>query len=157
MIGNACTSNSREKEPMIRNLCVTMLAAALFCAPSHAQEKEPAPTRRILAVGGGGFHDGDRALAKYFIALTGKKDPVIYYLPTATGDSERWIVDWYENMNTLECRPRHLRLLLIDSYRTKNLETTLLSADAIYVGGGNTLNMLAVWKAQGVDKILRKA
>lgn len=39
----------------------------------------------------------------------------------------------------------------------ESFEDVLFSMDAIIVGGGNTLNMLAIWEAQGVDKILYKA
>lgn len=118
--------------------------------------QDPQPTRRILAIGGGTYSGTDQPLPRLLIALTGKKDPTIVYLPTAAGDAPPGIVRWYEAMNLLECRPRHLRLFN-DSKGLKNFEAKLLNADAIFVGGGNTMNMLAVWKAHGVDKILRKA
>ena len=138
---------------------LALLAATLYFALpvlADAKDKESKPTRRILAIGGGGFQGFDGALPRYFLSLTGKKNPLVYFLPTAVGDSDRWIVEWYETMNELDCRPRHLKLFS-ESPRMKNLEETLLAADAIYVNGGNTLNMLAIWKAHGVDKILRKA
>src|ERR1017187_5878453 len=145
---------------MIRSLSGMFLLVVILkfaCpAPADAQEKETKPTRRILALGGGGFRGSDGAVPRYFLSLTGKKNPVVYFLPTAVGDSDKWIVEWYETMNELDCRPRHLKLFS-ESPRMKNLEETLLSADAIYVNGGNTLNMLAIWNAHGVDKILRKA
>jgi peptidase E len=59
-------------------------------------------------------------------------------------------------MNTLPCRPRHLRLSG-PTRRARNFEKQLLGVDAIVVPGGNGLNMMAVWKAQGVDTILRTA
>jgi dipeptidase E len=59
-------------------------------------------------------------------------------------------------MQTLECRPRHLRLFG-PTNRLRNFEEQLLGADVIFVPGGNTLNMLGVWRAQGVDLLLRKA
>jgi peptidase E len=58
-------------------------------------------------------------------------------------------------MNQLECRPRHLRLF--QPSRVNDFEEVLMGMDAIYVGGGNTLNMLAIWKEQGIDKVLRNA
>ena len=33
----------------------------------------------------------------------------------------------------------------------------MLSHDVVLVGGGNTLNMLAIWRAHGLDRILREA
>jgi len=133
---------------------LSILTMLIVAGLAHAQETPP--KRRILAIGGGTFSGVDQPLPRYLLALTGKKDPVIYYLPTAAGDSPAGVMRWYEVMNELECRPRHLRLFN-NSAGLKNMEAKLLAADAIYVGGGNTMNMLAVWKAHGVDIILRKA
>jgi peptidase E len=105
-----------------------------------------------LAIGGGG---GDRMM-KYFLDMTGKKRPRICFMPTATGDPKATIDKWLENMKKFDCEPR-VQKMFIASPRVKSFEDELLTADAIYVGGGNTLNMIAIWKAQGVDKILRKA
>jgi len=135
-------------------LFLTCLVVALFSPAAETQEKTP--TRRILAIGGGAYAGVDRPLPRYLLTLTGKKDPIVYYLPTAAGDAPPGIVRWYEIMNELECRPRHLKFFG-DSNSLRNFEAKLLSADAIFVGGGNTMNMLAVWKAHGVDKILRQA
>ena len=138
---------------MTRFVC--FFAAILACVSlSRADE----PTRRIFAGGGRTFSvtDRDQLLLKYLFALTGKKEPTVVYLPTATGDSATSLVTWYEVANELDCRPRHLRLFDGSSHM-RNIEGQLLGADAIVVGGGNTMNMLAVWKAHGVDAILKKA
>jgi peptidase E/acetyl esterase/lipase len=95
-------------------------------------------------------------MMNYFLSLTGKSDPVVVMLPTAVGDSDGAIARWYDKMNDFPCRPRHLKLFS-DSKRMSNLEDKLLSADAIWVHGGNTMNMLAIWKAHGIDKVLKKA
>src|SRR5204863_1027344 len=94
-------------------------------------------------------------LMRYFVGLTGKANPKVCLLPTAMGDSSDSIVSWYDIMNQLECRPRHLRLF--QPSKVDSFEAYLLDMDAIYVGGGNTLNMLAIWKEQGIDKVLQKA
>jgi enamine deaminase RidA (YjgF/YER057c/UK114 family)/peptidase E len=115
------------------------------------------PVRRIFGSGGGILAgDPDRRLLRYILSLTGKPEPVICYLPTAGGDKAEAIVSWYETMNALPCRPRHLRLFG-PTRHLRDFEKQLLSADVILVPGGNTLNMLAVWKVQGVDTVLRKA
>jgi peptidase E len=139
---------------MPRLLAALALAYIILGSPGQAQEA--APTRRILAIGGGAYTGNDLPLLRYLLALTGKKNPIVYQLPTAGGDSPVGVMRWYEAMNDLECRPRHLRLFN-NSAGLKNMEAKLLAADAIFVGGGNTMNMLAVWKAHGVDLILRKA
>lgn len=116
------------------------------------------PVRRIVAAGGGMFQgpDKERLLLRHVLALTGKDDPRTCFVPTAGGDQASAIVAWYESTADLPCRARHLRLIN-NSTNLKDLEEQILSMDAICIGGGNTLNMLAVWKAQGVDRLLRAA
>lgn len=116
-----------------------------------------APTPRIFAAGGGILGGGpDFLLMRYILSLSGKPDPVVCCLPTARGDNLENLAVWYETMNTLPCRPRHLRLYG-PTKDLRDFEQQLLSADIIFVPGGNTLNMLATWKAQGVDAMLHKA
>lgn len=91
------------------------------------------------------------------IKLTGKERPKICFLPTASGDSERNIIRWYELVHDLSVEPSVQRVW-ISSYSQKvSFEETLLGMDAIVVGGGNTLNMIAIWKAQGIDTVLQNA
>lgn len=98
-----------------------------------------------------------KAFLKEIINLTGKEKPRICYLPTASGDSERSIIRWYESVRDLSVEP-YVQKVWISSYSQKyTFEEFLLSMDAIVVGGGNTLNMMAIWKAQGIDKVLKKA
>jgi dipeptidase E len=109
--------------------------------------------RRLLVFGSGNF----RAFLKYIIPFTKKDNPKICFLPTATGDSTTSITGWYEVCEELPVKP-YVMKTFISSYDTKkSFEERLMSMDAVFVGGGNTLNMLAVWKAQGIDVSLRKA
>lgn len=99
----------------------------------------------------------NKLFIKEIIQLTGKERPKICFLPTASGDRERNIIRWYELVNDLSVEP-YVQRVWISSYNQKvSFEETLLSMDAIVVGGGNTLNMMAIWKAQGIDTVLRKA
>lgn len=135
------------------------LATAAGAIPlfGYANAKDVGPTRRIFVTGGGAFPGGpDRRLLRYILSLVNKPEPVIYFLPTASGDNLERVAQWYEIMNVFPCRPKHLRLFGL-TRDLRNFENQLLSADAIFIPGGNTLNMLAVWKAQGVDAILRTA
>ncbi len=107
----------------------------------------------IFPFGGG----QNQLFIKEIIKLTGKEKPKICYLPTASGDSERGIIRWYELVHDLSVEPYVQRVWISSYNQTETFEEVLLSMDAIYVGGGNTLNMIAIWKAQGIDVVLRKA
>jgi dipeptidase E len=146
---------------MRRSILVVLTLLAL-CPGSTAferrrgdQDAQTPKKRLIFADGGWGPVKDALPLMRYFISLTGKPNPKVCLLPTASGDSAESIVTFYDVMNQLECRPRHLRLF--QPSRVGNFEEYLMDMDAIYVGGGNTLNMLAIWKGQGIDKVLRKA
>lgn len=109
--------------------------------------------KTILAYGG----DVNKTFVSYIIKLTGKENPKICFLPTATGDRDSYIVKWYDICKDLPMKAFVQKMFINASSTPKSFEETLLSMDAIVVGGGNTLNMLAIWKAQGVDSVLRKA
>ncbi|NNF36641.1 MAG: peptidase E [Saprospiraceae bacterium] len=99
----------------------------------------------------------NKLFIKEIIKLTGKEKPKICFLPTASGDSQRNIIRWYELVNDLPV-VASVQKVWISSYNQKvSFEENLLSMDAIVVGGGNTLNMIAIWKAQGIDTVLHKA
>ncbi|GAB5550444.1 MAG: Type 1 glutamine amidotransferase-like domain-containing protein [Saprospiraceae bacterium] len=99
----------------------------------------------------------NKAFIKEIIQLTGKDKIKICYLPTASGDSESNIIRFYDLVHDLPVEPS-VQKVWISSYNQKvSFEEVLLGVDAILVGGGNTLNMMAIWKAQGIDKVLQKA
>ncbi len=109
--------------------------------------------RRLLVFGSGNFN----LFLKHIIPYTQKENPKICFIPTATGDSPASVTAWNNTCAELSIQPYILRTF-ISSYNTKkSFEETIMEMDAIFVGGGNTLNMLAIWKAQGIDVSLRKA
>ena len=109
--------------------------------------------RKIFIYGGGGWKN----FAKLIISLTKKDNPKVCFVPTATGDSIISISNWYTGCEDVPLRPFVMKTY-ISSYDTKrSFEDTVMGMDAILVGGGNTLNMMAIWKAQGIDVVLRKA
>ena len=142
-----------------RGVLCSAAVATLGCHLA-ARGAEPAagPFRRIVAIGGGTLNsvDRDRRLLRYVLSLTGRACPTICMLPTASGDNLDQIVGWYEILQGLDCKPRHVRLFGPPN-RPRDFAGQLLAADAIFVSGGNTLNMLAVWRDQGIDAVLRKA
>ena len=111
--------------------------------------------RNIIAIGGGGFgaNPGQGIIEEYILKQTKKKKPNICFIPTATGDNEAYKVNYYATFSKLQCNPTHLDFFK----RTPDLNELISTQDAIFVGGGNTKSMLAVWKEWRLDKLLKKA
>jgi peptidase E len=109
-------------------------------------------------MGGGGFTAGsaDPALDELVLRLTGTACPRICLLPTAGGDSEHQIRRFYETYQDRLCDPSHISLFRLGREPVP-LRQHLLSQDVVYVGGGSMVNLLAIWRAQGLDTILRDA
>ena len=119
-------------------------------------EESPGKRRegRKILIAGGGFRTDFIA---YMAALTGKPRPRLLYLPTATADRPDSIVRWFQNCATLDVEP-YFQGMFISSYSMNwSWEDVLLSMDGIVVSGGNTLNQQAIWRAQGIDEVLREA
>ena len=111
--------------------------------------------KQIIAIGGGGFgrNPGDGVIEQYILDQTGKEKPNICFIPTATGDNEAYKVNYYSTFSKLDCNPIHLDFFK----RTPDLEQLIPQQDAIFVGGGNTKSMLAVWKDWNLDTLLKEA
>ena len=111
--------------------------------------------KQIIAIGGGGFgrNPGIGIIEKYILEQSRKETPNICFIPTATGDDESYKVSFYTTFTKLNCNPTHLDFFK----RTPDLEKMILKQDVIFVGGGNTKSMLAVWREWGLDVILKKA
>jgi peptidase E len=114
------------------------------------------PDRNILAMGGGGFAFGSDYgnFDDYILGLTGQARPKVCFVPTASGDSDGLTVRFYEAFSPDRAAASHLALF---TRTIADLRSFLLDQHVIYVGGGNTANMLAVWRLHGVDAILREA
>ena len=112
-------------------------------------------SKNIVAIGGGGFGRslGSLKIEKYIISLINKKRPKICFIPTASGDSSLYKLNFYRAFSKLDCITSHIDFFS----RTENLEDKVLAQDIIYVGGGNTKSMLAVWKEWDLPNILRNA
>jgi len=111
--------------------------------------------KRQLFIYGSGRHTV--SFIKYIATCTGKLAPNICFIPTASGDDPAYIQRFYDVCRDLPVIP-HVLPVWINSYdQKKTFEEVISSMDAIVVGGGNTLNMLAIWKAQGIDVALKNA
>ncbi|MGB4960998.1 MAG: peptidase E [Saprospiraceae bacterium] len=130
-----------------------ILILSFFAMPLTAQTNAPVD-KKIFIHGSGGPH---KEFVKYTATLTGKKKPRICYLPTASGDNPTGIMRFYQTCSSLEVEPHVMRVWINSHEQKESWEDILLSMDAIIVGGGNTLNMMAIWRAQGIDIALKIA
>jgi peptidase E len=113
--------------------------------------------RQIVAFGGGGFsmESGNSLLDDYVMGLTGKPEPRVCFLPTASGDADHYIVRFY-NAFRERAKPSHVSLFRRER-GVPDVRRHLLEQDVIYVGGGSLLSLLGVWRAHGIDSMLRDA
>ena len=111
--------------------------------------------KQIIAIGGGGFGRNPKNLdiERYIIDNARVSKPKICFIPTATGEDKSYIVNFYKAFSKLHCIPSHLEFFA----RTPDLRNLILDQDIVFVGGGNTKSMLAVWNEWGLPNLLRQA
>jgi dipeptidase E len=112
----------------------------------------------IIALGGGGFsmEPGNLALDRYILSLWRRPDrePRVCFIPTASGDSDDYIGRFYSAFEKLPCTPTHLALSNPQKVDPIN---AVSENDIFYAGGGNTREMLAIWRQYGLDRALKDA
>ncbi|PZD70828.1 Peptidase E [Acaryochloris thomasi RCC1774] len=109
---------------------------------------------QIIAIGGGGFSEGSEPrLDTYILEQCPTSKPKIGFLGTASGDAESYRQKFYARFSQLNCLPAHLTFFR----RTPDLADWVMQQDAIYVGGGNTLSLLAIWEAWNLPPLLKEA
>lgn len=113
-------------------------------------------TTHILAIGGAALPENldNLLLIDYFLKLTRKRNPRVCFIGAAHGDADAGRLRFYAGFSQFTCKPTHLPLF---ARTPRDLESFVMEHDAIYVGGGNTRSMLAVWRDWGLDGYLRKA
>jgi peptidase E len=112
--------------------------------------------KQIIAMGGGGFGP-EKTMAKvqeYILSASGKEHPRVCLLPTAGADKHEAILEFYDAILALGGTPSHLSLFRLP---TADLEGFLLDKDILFVGGGNTRSMMALWREWDLFRILGKA
>ena len=111
--------------------------------------------KHIIAIGGGGFgrDKSTNLIEKYILKLSEKEFPRICFLPTATGDDDSYIVRFYSVFSSLNCIPSHVEFFK----RTIDINKHILKQDIVFVGGGNTKSMLAIWDNWGMSSLLKDA
>ena len=112
--------------------------------------------RQIVALGGGGFsmEAGNPLLDDYVLGLTRSERPRVCFLPSASGDADHYIVRFYQAFAE-RCEASHVSLFRRGA--TVDVRKHLLAQDLIYVGGGSVVSLLGVWRAHGLDSVMREA
>lgn len=114
--------------------------------------------KHIIAIGGGEIRQRKTwEIDNEIVALAGKKHPRLLFIPTASSDSETYMksIEWLYG-GQLGCKTAHLPLLR-EKPSFDEIKEKIQAADILYVGGGNTLKMMKVWRRLGVDLLLRDA
>jgi dipeptidase E len=118
--------------------------------------------KKLIAIGGGeigrkGFRPETTAIDKEIIRLSGKAKPKVLFVPTASGDAPGYVESFEKHYGgRLNCHVDSLHLIG-GTIAKKRIEEQIRAADIIYVGGGNTLKMMTLWRKLGVDKLLERA
>jgi dipeptidase E len=112
----------------------------------------------IVAIGGGEIRTrGTAPIDREILRLSRRRNPRLLFIPTASSDSERYwrhVKEYFGEF--LKCKTDVL-FLISGGLSKKQIRRKILAADVIYVGGGNTLLMMRVWRRLGVDKLLKSA
>jgi len=108
--------------------------------------------RRIVACGGQQLYYP--ALTRYVFDLTGKPRPRVLFVPTASGDDAAYLLTFYQSLAGIACEPSHL---LLFNRTVDDIDGFIGSHDVVMVGGGNTANMLSIWRLHRVEDALRNA
>jgi dipeptidase E len=109
--------------------------------------------RHIVGLGGGAEPEQWVRLRDFVLGLTRKERPRLLCLATAMGDDDSAIANYFE----YHAAVAEVSVLRVFPWPPENLRDLVLSQDAIFVGGGNTANMLAMWRVHGIDTVLREA
>jgi peptidase E len=115
----------------------------------------------ILAIGGGGFLPTERygwqpgPLMEHALSLTGRSDPKVCGLFTATGDDSARIANWYAAWADRPERVSHLAVLPMPN--VDDIRRHVLAQDAVYVGGGSVAGLMVLWRLHGLDAVFQEA
>jgi len=114
--------------------------------------------RQLVALGGGGFsmEPSNPLMDAFLLDLAPGDRPRVCFLPSASGDADHYIVRFYGAFGGGRCEPSHVSLFRREC-AIRDLRAHLLAQDLIYVGGGSVISLLGVWRAHGIDTILREA
>src|SRR5581483_2887090 len=96
---------------------------------------------------------GMRALDDHALALTGVERPRVCLIPTASGDASAYVAAFYRSFGP-GARCSHVSVF---QREPSGLRELVLDQDLLYIGGGNTANLLALWRLHGLDHLVTEA
>ena len=111
--------------------------------------------KQIIAIGGGGFgrNPNQSKIEEYILNSVNSSKPNVCFIPTASAEDKAYTVNFYSVFSKFDTKLTHINFF----QRTPRLDSIINKQDIIFVGGGNTKSMLAVWKEWKLDKLLLKA
>ncbi|MFD6274012.1 Type 1 glutamine amidotransferase-like domain-containing protein [Streptomyces sp. NPDC060209] len=135
-----------------------MVRRVSSCPPACRRDLPVAvvPARRVALLGGGFSMDEDGLLDDWLLSHARTSRPKVCFVPTASGDAPAYVEQFLGAFRPRHCEPSVLPLFRRE-LDDEALRTFLFSQDVVYVGGGNTANLLAVWRVHEVDRLLREA
>jgi peptidase E len=101
---------------------------------------------------------GNVHLLEHALSLTSPQSrPRVCYLPTALGDADAAVTAQRERFAT-EIPEADLSVLtLFPQPSVPDVRGHLLAQDLLLVEGGSVVNLMAVWRAHGLDQVMREA
>lgn len=128
----------------------------------------PSNLQRIIAIGGGeigrpkedgiGYYPAEtNTIDLEILRLTNKKFATLLFIPTASDDSKGYTETAMKHFKQIGFASVDVLFLLDESLTKKQIQEDIFSHDAVYIGGGNTLKMMKIWRKLGVDGILKNA
>lgn len=115
--------------------------------------------KKIVAIGGGELGAETEPLDRFIVELSGRENPRLLFVPTASYDAEGYIEAVRAQFGRLGCRVDALRLYSCENTpaAVEKIGEKIRSADIVYVGGGDTESMMRKWAQFRADAFLRQA
>ncbi len=117
----------------------------------------------IVAMGGGGFSmEPDNPLLDDFVLGLARRSPArVCFVPTASGDAPAYVAKFYRAFAG-RCVATDLTLFGSPALprrpeTSEQLAGFVAEQDVFYVGGGNTANLLSLWRTHGLDRLIANA
>lgn len=105
-----------------------------------------------MAIGGGSMLEPSSRIERHVLGLAGSERPRVCFLATAVGDHAERVLGFYQAFAESGCELTHVELF----GRPERPADRIRRQDVVYVSGGNTANLLALWRVHGIDEAVRE-